>query len=305
ETLALAETWRPDAIVHETGEFSALVAGDALRVPTIRVGVALVSPFEDWWLRVAAEALDELRADVGAAADPGARRGASTPLLTLAPPSLDRGHGEPPALVRRFRDDRVARARAAAVRIPSADHDDMPFVPISFGTAVPTNHFPDVYRAALDAVADLPVRVLMTTGVEVDPAELGPLPANVRVERWAPIGALLAGATAFVTHGGAGTTVAALAAGVPMVVLPMAADQPFNARIVADAGAGVAVEGGPAAGPPRLGEAVREVLDDPRYASAARALADEIGGLPPITDAVEAIETYAGVATGATPAAIG
>jgi len=298
-------SWRPDAIVHETGEFAALVAGDALRLPTIRVGVALASPFEDWWLRVASEALDELRAAHGLPADPGARRGVLTPLLTLAPPSAERGQGQVPALVRRFRDERVADARATAAPLPGDEdaYADAPLVPISFGTAVPANHFPGIYRDAIDAVADLPIRVLVTTGTEVDPARLGPLPHNVRVERWVPIGAQLARAAAFVTHGGAGTTVAALAAGVPMAVLPLSADQPFNARIVADLGAGLMLEGGPAAAP-ALGTAVRALLDDPRHRAAAGSVADEIAALPPLDDAVDVIASLAGVDAAPTPPAI-
>ena len=52
-------------------------------------------------------------------------------------------------------------------------------------------------------------------------------------------------AAAMVAHGGAGTTLAALTAGVPLVLLPLSADQPINARRVAELGAGLALDGGP------------------------------------------------------------
>jgi UDP:flavonoid glycosyltransferase YjiC (YdhE family) len=286
--LELVESWRPHAILHETAEAAALIAGDVYRVPTVRVGVALATPYEEWWLAMSAGALDALRATTGLRLDPGARRAARTPLFTRVPEVLDRHQGEPPALVHRFRDDAVL----PAATVPVVD-DPRPLVPISFGTMVPADgHYPGLYRAAIDAVAGLPVRVLVTVGRQADPAELGPLPENVRVERWVPMGAMLAGAAAFVTHGGAGTTLAALAAGVPMAVLPVSADQPLNARLVAAHGAGLALEGG-VADPAAVGPAVEELLRDPRYGDVARAIAGDIAALAPVEDALDVVEAFA------------
>ena len=102
-------------------------------------------------------------------------------------------------------------------------------------------------------------RVLVTVGRHADPAELGALPPNVHVERWVAQASVMPHAAAMVAHGGAGTTLAALAAGVPLVMLPLSADQPINARHVAELGAGVALDGG-ATGVARLAEAVARVL---------------------------------------------
>ena len=105
----------------------------------------------------------------------------------------------------------------------------------------------------MDAVAQLPVRVLVTIGRQADPARLGPLSANVHVERWVDQARVMPHASALVAHGGAGTTLAALAAGVPMALLPLSADQPLNARRMVGLGAGLALEGGVA--DPRAGSA--------------------------------------------------
>jgi UDP:flavonoid glycosyltransferase YjiC (YdhE family) len=290
-TLALAEELQPDAILFETAELSALVAADALGVPALRIGVTLATPYESWWLSMAADALDAVRAEAGLAPDPGARRAQALPLLTQVPRSLEAGRGEAPALTLRFRDTRAAAAARAPIPEPPGD---APLVPISFGTMLPTDgHFPGIYRYAIASVAQLPVRALVTVGRHADPAELGPLPRNVRVERWVPIAPTLSRAAAFVTHGGAGTTLAALAAGVPMALLPIAADQPLNARIVEDAGAGRSLGGGPADAP-WLGGVVAELLEDGRYRAAAGAVAGEIAALPPIDDvAVACIEESA------------
>ena len=54
-----------------------------------------------------------------------------------------------------------------------------PLVYVSFGSVTGSvGHFDAVYPAVVEALADLPVRVLLTTGSGFDPARLGPLPAN-------------------------------------------------------------------------------------------------------------------------------
>ena len=79
----------------------------------------------------------------------------------------------------------------------------------------------------------------MTIGRHVDPDALGPLPANVRVERWVDQGEVMPHAAAMVGHGGSGGTLAALAAGVPIAFLPQFVDGPANAERVAALGAGI------------------------------------------------------------------
>lgn len=80
---------------------------------------------------------------------------------------------------------------------------------------------------------------------------------------------------AMVGHAGAGSTLTALAAGVPMALVPLFADQPFNARLVAELGAAIALDGGPAS-LPALGRAVTKLLGEARYRDRARSIAKEI-----------------------------
>ena len=118
------------------------------------------------------------------------------------------------------------------------EDDDAPLVYVSFGSVAAT--FPaavQVYASALDAVHELPVRVLLTRGG--NEIELGDVPANVHVEEWVSEPDVLGHASAAVGHGGTGTTLSALAAGCPLVVVPLFGDQPYNGARVAVAGAGV------------------------------------------------------------------
>ena len=81
-----------------------------------------------------------------------------------------------------------------------------------------------IARAALDALAVLPVRTLLTAGAHAD-ADLGPLPANARAERYAPHGPVLERAALMVGHAGHGSVMRALWHGVPMVLVPWGRDQ--------------------------------------------------------------------------------
>ena len=87
----------------------------------------------------------------------------------------------------------------------------------------------DTAGRVLAGLRDLPAQVVVTVGRDIDPAELGPQPAHVRVERYVPQADVLPRASLVVSHGGSGSVLAALAHGVPLVLLPMGADQPYNA----------------------------------------------------------------------------
>jgi UDP:flavonoid glycosyltransferase YjiC (YdhE family) len=76
-----------------------------------------------------------------------------------------------------------------------------------------------------------------------DTSGLGELPPNVRIAAgWIPLNALLQTSSALVHHGGAGSTLGALAAGLPQLVLPSGADRYINATAVHDGGAGLSAE---------------------------------------------------------------
>jgi UDP:flavonoid glycosyltransferase YjiC (YdhE family) len=130
----------------------------------------------------------------------------------------------------------------------------------------------------------------MTIGRHVEPEALGPLPANVHVERWVDQAAVLPHAAAMVGHGGSGGTLAALAAGVPLAFLPQFVDGPANAARVAALGAGIVV------GDDDVGGAIHALLEDPSYRDAAQGVADEIRALAPVEAALEVLSRSAGSA---------
>ncbi len=131
----------------------------------------------------------------------------------------------------------------------------------------------DVLRRAVAAMGTLPIRAVVTTGRGIDP-ELVEAPPNVQVRQLAPHRKILREAAAVVTHCGHGTTIKALADGVPLVCLPMGRDQFDIAARVVHRGAGIRLDA--AASPSSIAAALRAVLDDPSYREAARRIAGAI-----------------------------
>lgn len=264
---AALDDWRPDLVVREPNEYASAIAAEERGVRHVRVAIGLAHS-EEAALAIARTALDD--------AAPGlSGRIAASPYLTCFPASLDPS----PFPVRRFRDPAVD----TPVR-PLPDWwagDERPLVYLSFGSV--TAAFPSaagLYATAIEQVAALPVRVLATVGRELD---VGPVPPNVRVERWVPQADVLAHAAAVVCHGGSGTVLGALAAGVPLVVVPLFADQPQNAVRVATVGAGVvaSLDG--------IGSALGRVLQEPAHRAAAARVAAEIDGQAPAERFLEAL----------------
>ena len=132
------------------------------------------------------------------------------------------------------------------------------------------SHEEELLQRAAEALGQLPVRGLVTTGPAVNPAAIR-APANVSVRRWVRHADVLPYCSAVLTHGGHGTVMKALAAGVPLVVAPLGRDQPDNAARVVHAGAGLWVS--KKAGVPALRDAIARTLDEPRYRAAARRMA--------------------------------
>ena len=144
-----------------------------------------------------------------------------------------------------------------------------PVVHVSEGTMHTDK--PLVLQTAVQALGDLPLDVVMTTGGNRDPADLalGQLASNIRVVPWVAHSDLLPRINVLITTGGAGTVMAALAAGVPLVVIPTEWDKFENAQRVVEAGVGVRLPLRQCT-PDRLRDAVNHVLETPTFRQNAK-----------------------------------
>ena len=148
----------------------------------------------------------------------------------------------------------------------------------------------DVLQRVTSALGRLRVRGVVTTGPSI-PVEAIEAPPNVTVVERAPHREVLRHASAIVTHAGHGTVIKALAAGVPVVALPLGRDQLDNAARVAHHGAGLRLK--PNAKPEAIAKALQRVLDEPAFAANAERLAAAIAAETVEDRAVQELEALA------------
>ena len=296
----IISTWQPDVVVREPAEFSSLVAAERASIPQVQVDIGMGSITESFLPRLTAP-LAELSALAGLPPGQALRTLSTTVGFTTVPAAVEMPQDDDGStssdVVWRFRDTSLTTGSG---RLPEPwGEPENPLVYVTFGSVTAgLAPFAAVYAETLEALADLPVRVLMTTGDTGDRLSLDPAPANAHVERWWPQAEVMPLAAASVGHGGFGTTMMALAAGVPQVVIPLfASDQVLNAGRVAAIGAGIHLSGGPAS-VAEIPAALRGVLTDPAFGAGAQRFAADMAALADMTESVHILEELASARTG-------
>jgi UDP:flavonoid glycosyltransferase YjiC (YdhE family) len=165
---------------------------------------------------------------------------------------------------------------------------DAPLVVVAPSTA--KDRRAGLVRDSLEALADEPVRVLATTN-EAVPANEIQAPSNARVVDWVSYSRVMPEASLVICHGGHGTVVRALDAGVPVLCCGSAGDMAENGARVAWAGAGLAIPRR-LAHPTAIRRAARRILGEAAFRSTAQAIkvwADENGGPDTAAQLIEAL----------------
>jgi MGT family glycosyltransferase len=241
-------------------------------------------------------ALDRTRAEVGLppVRDLPSLMARADRILVCSSPSYDFASGSVPANVRYVGpqlDDEASGASSGSWAGPPG----LPLVLVGLSSTVMRQE--GLLQRAADALGQMPVRGLVTTGPAIDPAVIS-APDNVTVTRWARHADVLPHCSAVITHGGHGTVLKALIAGVPLVVVPLGRDQPDNAARVVHASAGIRLRKNATVG--ALRAAVSQVTDDPRYRAAAQRMAARLASERDDNRAVDELEQVAarGPATG-------
>lgn len=262
ETLRVARYWQPDVVVHTRSQGAGLLAASALGIPAVEQGVNFIRDggFAARYLPFLAET--------------GARLGVPERLpevetVHVAPPDLLIGEGAGWQM-------RYVPYNAGGVLPDWMWHPaGRPRVLVTLGTVVPGLAGFGGVSSLLAAAAEVDADFLLAFGDGVDTDAMGTLPANTRPIGWVPMYPLLAHCAAVVHHGGSGTTLTSLAAGVPQLVLPHATDQFLNAEVVATHGLGLRREPGDVDQ-----DTLAELLGDDRLRVAARAAADQMRAQP-------------------------
>lgn len=166
---------------------------------------------------------------------------------------------------------------------------DRPLLLVSLGSAYTDR--PAFWRDCIAAMHGTGWTTVLAVGPYVAPADLGPVPDDVVVREWVPQLAVLAHASAFVTHAGMGGCSEGLWSGVPMVAVPQAADQFVNGPRLAEIGVGEHLPAGEVT-PERLRETVLRIASSPavaRRCAEQRAVSRAAGGARAAADVVESL----------------
>jgi UDP:flavonoid glycosyltransferase YjiC (YdhE family) len=289
DLLTLGHTWRPDLIVRDPGEYGGCVAAECLGIPhaTGREG-----PFRSptHYRELFGESLDALRRTHGLPPDPDMAMLYRYLGFAWTPPRfLDSEAYVPPVMhfLRPMPFDQ------GGVEVLPGWVESLPARPTVYATlGTVFNKRPDLFAAIIAALGDEPVNLIVTVGRTMDPAQFGELPPNVHVEQYIPQTLLFPRCAAVVTHGGFGTVLSALSHGLPLVVIPIAADQPVNAQRCTALGVGRALDVSKVT-PETVREAVRMVLNEPGYVVQAHRLREEMAALPEPDYAVTLLERLA------------
>jgi MGT family glycosyltransferase len=284
DVITIAGDWSADLVVRQALEFSGCVAAERLGLPHASVADAAHSALD---LRhQVAEPLAGLRAEVGLPPDPDGEAVYPHLHLCFTPPRFDGPGASFPATARFLRHANAARPGEG---LPAWVHElpDRPTVLVSMGTVF--HRSVGLYEAIVEGLREEAVNLLVAIGFDQDPARLGPQPANVRIEPYLPLALLLAHCDLLVTHGGFNSIKEAMAAGVPMVIIPISGDQPYAAERCETLGVAVAVRPDERTAP-RVQEAARAVLTNPSYRIEARRMQRDMEALPGIDHGVHLLE---------------
>jgi MGT family glycosyltransferase len=187
----------------------------------------------------------------------------------------------------------VPFSQSGSEGLPSwvADLPERPTIYATLGTVF-NSRTPGLFEAILDGLCDQPVNLVLTIGRDRDPAEFGPQPDNVHIERYVPQSLLLPHCDLVITHAGFSTVTAALSCGLPMVAIPIDADQPVNAQRCAALGVAEVIQYGQRT-PKTIRDSVQTVLSDPSYRSKAERIRREMALLPGPGHAVALLQRLA------------
>ncbi|MGP4016950.1 glycosyltransferase [Saccharopolyspora sp. 5N708] len=272
--LDLCGQWRPDLVICDEIDFGAMVVAERLGLPHASVLVIAAGSFNR--TELVAEPLGELRAEHGLPPDPDLRMLSRYLVLSPVPPSFRDPAFPLPDTATTFRPvqpDVAEPAPAWLAALPAA-----PTVYFTLGTVFNIESG-DLFSRVLRGVRDLPTNVVVTVGNHIDPADLGPQPANVHIEQYVPQSVVLRRCGAVISHGGSGSVIGALSHGLPSVLFPMGADQPHNAARCQTLGAARVMDPLTAT-PAEIRAALSEVLTDPAYRHAAERIRAEAAAQP-------------------------
>ena len=274
---AAVETWKPDALIYETGAMAAPIVAKLLGLPSIHHGFG-IRRSSDRKARFAAAIAPIWRRH--GLAPPESDTPGNSAFIDLTPPGIAADAATTASEVFPMRPIHIARQpneqRGTATSTEYEAGRKRPRVYLSFGTVQHKN--PALFRTAR-ALAALPIALYVTNTDSRLRAEIAALGEHVVVHGFLDQSNLLTQADYVVSHAGSGTCLGALAYGRPQLCLPQGADQFFNADAIVAAGAGLSLDTHEQTDT-LITQAMLRLFNESKFQTAAHRLATAISKMP-------------------------
>lgn len=271
--------FRPDLVVYETLNPGAAIAAAIAGVRAVSHGLGLLSGGPAWSSMVEVWTSTARDFRVESAEQPFL----GNTYIDICPPSLRPFEGPPATSIVALRPEAFKQiAPLPKVLLDRGRKQTQPLIYLTLGTAFSTA---EALRTAVEGLSSLEADVLVTTGGRM-PSDHWSVPANVFVETWLPDSEVMPHVDLVVSHGGAGTMIGTLRAGLPQLLLPQGAEQFENAHAIVEAGLGrrllpqVRTSGA-------IAQAADELLSDDAVIERAREMKQEISLMPSCEQVVE------------------
>ncbi|MET9633996.1 nucleotide disphospho-sugar-binding domain-containing protein [Lentzea sp. NPDC006480] len=254
---AFASSWRPDVVVYEYLFPAAAAAATLLGVPAVRhdLGFTEIAPLHAVMTKHMSVPMGEVLS------------------LDVAPPSMVGGQSRGWPL-------RPGAYTGTGVVPPRTG----PRIAVTLGTVPPKVGGFSTLDRVVTAAASVDAELVLVMG-DMDISSLGGLPPNVTACGWVPWDSLVRTCDAVIHHGGSGTALAALASGVPQLVLPDGSDRFAAASAVHERGAGLSARGTDVSA-----ELISRLLTDSSLRTASREVASEIAEMPSVESVARRLE---------------
>ncbi|MFD9407148.1 nucleotide disphospho-sugar-binding domain-containing protein [Streptomyces sp. NPDC059989] len=270
--LKAAENWGADLLVHDAFQASAPLVAAKLKIPSVIQNFGVSSGL-DMAGRLAANFTDVY--ETYKVSGP-----AESTALNVVPASLG---GDPGGLRMRY----VPYNGGGIVPAELLRRGTRRRVTVTLGTVLTQLDGVRAIVRLIEAAAEVDAEFLLAVG-DADLTPLGTLPDNVRPLPWVPLAELLTASDALIHHGGSGTLLTALQAGLPQLLLPQGADHFTNADALTATGAALR-----SASDDVDARLLTRLITDPDLGEAAVRLRAENAALPTPAETVPALEALA------------
>jgi hypothetical protein len=303
DLLEVGRAWRAHILLRDSTYYAGWIVSELLGIPQACWSITLRSPGPQIYASAGA-VFDEMFKSYGLPPDPGLLRLEGNAYFDVFPNGFQPGWWPQSPVRRPVRyeafdgDDEDIPLRLQKDRRP------WPLVHATLGTAL--YHVGPLYERLIAALGRLPVRAVVTVGAHRESWHATRVPDNVELRQFIRHSTLIPQCDVIVSHAGPGVVLKALSAGVPQVLLPLAADQPANAFCCDLCGVGVSLASRRVADSlfPRtvpeavsasdIQHAVERALDDGSLRSRSRDFQKEIAAMPSTADAAAELERLAG-----------